>query len=260
MADSPVREYKTIVSDSGDSSYVNKLLVATAATGLVRMEWVQARYGQIIPANWSLVQMIEFMNSYIPLRYQVDDAQNMIAHHMISADMEWLLLIEHDTMPPPDAFIRFNEYMRAGDTPVVSGLYYTRSRPSEPLVYRGRGMSFYSDWEMGDKVWVDGVPTGCLLVHRSIIKALWDVSPEYLLKGQTIRRVFDTPRNIWFDPESNQYNTKTGTSDLAWCDRIMKEDIFEKAGWPDYVGKEYPFLIDTNIFCGHINNDGERFP
>lgn len=263
MKKGPVREYKTIIDDSGTSQYVNRVFRATPTTGLVRIEWVQATYGQIIPANWSQVIMNQFMNAYIPLRYQVDDAQNMIAREFINNDFEWLLMIEHDTLLPPDGFIRFNEYIRREDTPVVSGLYYTRSRPSEPLVYRGLGTSCYTKWEQGDLVWVDGVPTGALLVHRAILQALWDESPEYIIEGpspQVTRRVFESPRHVWFDPESNKFNTTTGTSDLAWCKRIMQEDIFRKAGWADYADKEYPFLIDTNIFCRHVNPDGEQFP
>jgi len=257
---SPVREYRTIVQDSGDPGYVNRVLIATPTTGLVRIEWVQARYGQIIPANWSSVQMTEFMNSYIPLRYQVDDAQNMIVKHMLEGDFEWLLLIEHDTCPPPDAFIRFNQYMREEKVPVVSGLYYTRSRPSEPLVYRGRGTGAYTDFKIGDPVWCDGVPTGCLLIHSAILREMWKGSPEYALHGTITRRVFDTPRLIFTDPTTGNSFSQSGTSDLAWCTRVMLGKYFEKAGWKKYQEMEYPFLVDTNIFCRHINPDGELFP
>ena len=257
---SPVQAYRTILDDSGNPRYVNRLLVATPTTGLVRIEWVQARYGQLIPANWSQVIMMQYLDSFIPLRYQVDDAQNRICEQVVNGEHEWLLLIEHDVLIPPDAFIRINKYIQSEEYPVVSGLYYTRSRPSEPLVYRGRGTSFYSDWEMGDKVWVDGVPTGFLLIHAGIIRALWEESEEYNIGNDRCRRVFNTPRNVWFDPESNQFNTMTGTSDLAWCDRIMKDDIFKKAGWDAYADKEFPFLIDTKLNCGHIDVDGTVYP
>ena len=103
MKDSPVLEYRIITDDSGNPRYVNRLLVATPTTGLVRMEWVAARYGQIIPCNWSQVQMNQFMHGYIPIRYQVADAQNLIVRAAVEGDFEWLLLLEHDTMPPPDA-------------------------------------------------------------------------------------------------------------------------------------------------------------
>ena len=253
-------KYTTTIQDSGDPGYVNRLLVATPTTGLVRIEWVQARYGQIIPINWSMVTMLQFINSYIPLRYQVADAQNLIVREVVSKNFDWLLLVEHDNLLPPDAFIRFNEYMRKADTPVVSGLYYTRSRPSEPLVFRGRGNSFYGDWKVGDLVWCDGVPTGCLLIHGSILRAMWAESAEYNVGSQVTRRVFETPRNLWFDPESQQYNTACGTSDLWWCTRVVEGGFFKKAGWDRYHEMRNPFLVDTNIFCKHIDPDGIQYP
>lgn len=258
--DSPHLEYRTIIQDSGDSEYVNRLLIATPTTGLVRIEWVQARYGQIIPTNWSMVQVNQYLNSFIPLRYQVADAQNIICGHLVSGDFQWLVLIEHDNLIPPDYFVRINEYIRSAEAPVVSGLYYTRSRPSEPILYRGRGTSFYDEWEMGDRVWVDGVPTGTLLIHGGLIRAMWEESEEYEVNGQTTRRIFDTPRNMWFDPESREHNLVTGTSDLDWCTRVMKEEFLAKAGWNSFQEKEFPFLVDTNIFCKHIDPGGEQFP
>jgi hypothetical protein len=258
--DSPVREYRTIINDSNDPGYTNRLLIGTPTTGLVRIEWVTARYGQIIPTNWSHVQMLQYLNAYIPLRYQVDDAQNLIMKAAVEGDFEWVLLVEHDTILPPDAMLKFNEYMRAEDTPVISGLYYTRSRPSEPLLYRGRGTSFYTNWKMGDKVWVDGVPTGCLLIHVGLIRAMWDEAEEYTIANQVTRRIFRTPRDAWASPDDEKFNTLSGTSDLQWCTDVMKGDYFKKAGWKDYARKKYPFLVDTNIFCRHINPDGEQFP
>lgn len=253
-------DYLTKVQDSGSDNYVNRLLIATATTGLVRVEWVQARYGQIIPCNWSMVQMTQFMNAYYPLRYQVADAQNLIVREAVNGNFQWLFLLEHDVILPPDAFIRMNEYIREAKVPVVSGLYYTRTRPSEPVIYRGRGNSYFADWKMGDKVWVDGVPTGCLLIHGSILKAMWEESERYMLNNLEVRRVFDTPRAIWTDPETGSFNTSSGTSDLHWCDRVMKDGFFEKAGWPEYQKMEWPFLLDSACACIHIEMDGRKFP
>lgn len=260
VANTPEIEYRTILNDSGDPGYVNRLLVATPTTGLVRIEWVQARYGQIIPVNWSMVQMVQYMDSFYPLRYQVADAQNLCVKAAIEGQFEWLLLVEHDTCPPPRGFILINEYLLKKSHPVVSGLYYTRSRPSQPLVFRGDGTSFYDQWQMGDLVWVDRVPTGFLLVQVGLLKEMWDDSEIYQIGKQEVRRVFNTPRDIWFDPETNQYNTMTGTSDMAWSKRIIEGDYLEKSGWHSYVDRDYPFLVDTNIFCRHINMDGEVFP
>lgn len=256
--DSPI-EYRTIITDSGES-YSNRILIGIPATGLVRMEWVQSRVGQMIPPNWSMVTMTQMMSSFIPLRYQVADAQNIIVTHAVKNDFQWLLLWEHDTILPPDGIIRFNEWMRKEDTPVVSGLYYTRSHPTEPLVYRGRGTSCYTNWQPSDVVWCDGVPTGCLLIHVGLLKALWEDSEEYQAGPHTVRRVFETPMRLYEDPETGNYRTINGTSDLEWCSRVMSGGYFTKAGWPQYEGNPYPFAVDTNIFCGHINPDGSIFP
>src|SRR5205085_11542786 len=138
-----------------------------------------SRYNQIIPTNWSKTDMIQYLSSYIPLRYTVADAQNLAVHEAIKQNFEWLLFIEHDTMPPADALLRFTEYMDKGDIPVVSRLYFTRSVPPEPMVYRGRGNHYYRGWKLGDLVWVDGVPTGMLLVSTELLKAVAKDCPDY---------------------------------------------------------------------------------
>lgn len=264
MPNTPVREFRTIVADSGDPGYSNRIMVAHPVTGLLRVEWVQSRYGQIIPVNWGQVTMLQFLQEgYFPLRYLVADAQNMIVQTAVEKDFEWLLLWEHDVIAPADATYRLNDYIRDATIPVVSGLYYTRSRPSDPLIFRGRGTGAFTDWKPGDKVWCDGVPTGFLLIHMSILRAMYAESPEYQIpygNRPVTRRVFRDPRDIWVDPMTGNTNSLTGTSDLEWCSRIMNEGYFAKAGWKAYQKKKYPFLCDTGIFCRHINPDGEQFP
>lgn len=240
--------------------YSKRLIVGTATTGNIRFEWAAARYSQVIPANWSKVDMTQFVNGFVPLRYSIADAQNLIVQKAVQDNYEWLLLIEHDTMPPSDALIRFNEYMRSEKYPVVSGLYFTRSVPAEPMVYRGRGNSFYTDWKLGDLVMVDGVPTGMLLINMKLMRAIYADSPEYMVSGQSCRRVFDTPVKTWFNEETGAQEALVGTSDLDWCARIIEGGYLAKAGWKALSKQQYPFVIDTNIACNHINPDGTQFP
>jgi hypothetical protein len=257
---SPVREYRVITDDGGDPGYINRILIGTAVTGLIRYEWAVSRYHQTIPVNWAQVEHNEMMNTYYPYRYLVADAQNLIVKLAVEKDFEWLLLWEHDVIPPQDAILKLNKYIVDEQVPVVSGLYYTRGRPSEPLVFRGKGNHIYQKWELGDLVWCDGVPTGFLLIHMGLIREMWEDSPEYLARNIVTRRVFETPRGQWYDEVHNRINTLSGTSDLHWCNRVIKEKYLEKAGWKKIARKRYPFLVDTNLFCRHINQDGEHFP
>jgi len=254
------KEYTNKVVDSGMNGLIKKLLVGTPTLGNIRMEWAAARYGQVIPANWSKVDMIQYMSSFIPMRYQVADAQNLIVQETLAKGYEWLLLLEDDTIPPPDAFLRFTEYMRDDKYPVVSGLYFTRSEPAEPMVYRGRGNSYYKDWKLGDKVWVDGVPTGMLLINAKLLRDVYEDSEEYLVGTTKCRKVFETPQMTWFNEETGAQEMLVGTSDLDWCKRVIEGGYLRKY-WPKLAEKKYPFLIDTNINCMHIDRGtGEQFP
>lgn len=252
--------YQLGALDKNGGAWRNRILVATPCTGLVRMEWVMARYGQIIPTNWSQVDVVQWMSSYAPMQYLLPDAENLIAKAVIEGDFEWFLSVEEDNVIPRDAFVRLNEYMTKGDIPIVSGLYFTKSFPPEPILYRGRGVGSFRDFKMGDKVWVDGIPFGFTLIHGSIIKALWDESEEYTVNGQVTRRVFDVAAKHFGDPDSGAFATTRGTSDLAWCTRLMKEKIFDKAGWPEFQKKKNPFLVDTNLFVKHIDQNGRQYP
>lgn len=190
------------------------------------------------------------------------DAQNILVDAVVKQEFEWLLLLEDDVVLPPQAFILFNEYMRARKIPVVSGLYFLKTEPTEPLVYRGRGTSCYDKFKIGDLVWVDAVPTGCLLIHHSLLKIMHEESLDYQTgNGVSVKKVFETPAKVWVDPETNQSASGMGTSDIYWCDRVMKEDVLRRAGWKQIAKRKYPFLIDTRIFCKHIDlTTGVQYP
>lgn len=263
MSDKKVERTATsTIIDSGNNRFRQRLLVATPTLGLVRMEWVTARYNQIVPTNWSKTDMVQFMNAYIPLRYTVADAQNLAVQACLDGGFQWLMFIEDDTMPPEDCFLRFTEYMDKADIPVVSGLYFTRSVPAEPMVYRGRGNHYFRDWKLEDRVWVDGVPTGMVIFHADLLRAVWEDSPTYTIThtGQAARRVFNTPAQKWFNEETGAMETLVGTSDLDFCTRVIKGKYLEKAGFPEIAKKKYPFLVDTNIFAKHIEKDGVQYP
>lgn len=235
------------------------IFIATPASGNVRMEWCMHRYGQIIPCNWGLKQTVAWVPACAPTGYLVADAQNICVKTFLESDCDWFLFVEDDNLIPHDCFVRINDYMIKKTVPVVSGLYFTKSDPSEPILYRGRGNSYYADWRLGDKVWVDGVPTGLLLIHRSILQVMWDTSSTYLAGDVRTRAVFRMPQHVQLHPERGWYNS-TGTSDLEWCARVMGEKVFAKAGWPKYQKLRYPFLVDTKLFCGHIDPSGRIFP
>jgi hypothetical protein len=246
----------------GNNSKVHhRLMVGIPVTGLVRVEWMMARFGQIHPCNWSQTDAIQWLDQYSPIDFLVADARNIIVHFVIEQNFDWLFFIDHDTVLHPMTVFKLNERMIKGNVPMWSGLYFTKSVPSEPLVYRGNGTGYYNKWKFGDQVWVDGIPMGCTMIHNSILRAMADESEVYEpRKGMLVKKVFSTPSKVWYDPESRTWFTATGTEDLKFCADIVEKDIFKKAGWPAYSKKKYPFLIDTSIYCKHIDEAGIQYP
>jgi hypothetical protein len=257
----PIRETGVFSSDSGDNrNLVNRLLIGTPTRGMVRMEWHLAIRQLVIPANWSNGYFCSTLpDTYVPFRYTVAHAQNIIVKYFIENNYEFLLLIEDDTIPPPDLFILLNEYLRDGP-PVVSGLYFQKTLPIEPLIYRGRGNGAFTDFKPGEKVWADGVATGCILIHRSVLELMYNESREYEFEGGKLREVFLDPRQVLVEPDSGAILVRTGTSDLQWCQRVIEEDVLKRAGWPKIGRKRFPFLVDTRIACQHITPEGVRYP
>ncbi len=231
------------------------VLIGIPTMGLVRMEWHNATNNLIMPINWQNGMMA-------PIGYHVADAQNLICMELMNKRYEWLFLLEDDVIPPPTIFIQLAEYMEKKKVPIVSGLYYYRSDPVKPLVFRGHGNGVFKDFKLGEKVWCDGVPTGCLLVHASIIHELAKNVETYELRvdggAYKPKRIFETPRKVFTDPILKTYEKLVGTSDLRFCDQIIKEKILEKAGWKRIAKKQYPFLVDTKIKCDHIDRETGR--
>lgn len=212
-----------------------------------------------MPVNW-LAHGYDL--DYATCGYSIDDAYNMICRRMIEEGAEWLLTVEDDVLLPLDCFLKMGAYIDKADIPVVSGLYYHKGFPPEPLVFRGIGNGVYKDWKPGEKVWCDGLPMGCLLIHGSIIKWFWDSAEEYLTaNGEKTRKIFTTPREIKFDKTKLAYTTMQGTQDLHFFDRIIKLGVLKKTGWTKIAKKKYPFLCDTTIFCKHIDRQtGKQYP
>jgi hypothetical protein len=87
------------------------------------------------------------------------------------------------------------DYITEGKHPVVCGWYNAKGYPPEPLIFRGRGNSWYRKWKPGDKVEVDAVPMGCTLISGALLKVMWEDSEEYEVMNSRPRRVFKTPKD-----------------------------------------------------------------
>jgi hypothetical protein len=247
-----------------------QILLGTPTLGLIRAEWFNSYQAMVAPPNWALVRST-------PLGYTVPDAQCMLVDQLLRGRFRALLLIEDDTCPPADALLGFDRWLhkmeRRQAPPIVSGLYHIKGSAEvrqgktggikllgpEPLIYRGSGQRAYRDWAPGDVVWCSGVPTGALLIHRSVLEA-WAREPDvetYTIPGypHPVKRIFQNPSKVWLDPQTGAQRASVGTSDLWFSSHTIERDILTKAGWPKFAKREFPLIVDTSLRFGHIDRN-----
>src|ERR1700704_6042759 len=98
-------EYLSLLQEN-KIGYQNRLVVCIPMTGLIRSEWMMARMGQVIPTNWSQVDIMQMISSYAPLGYMVADARNCSVKRAVEGGFEWILFIDHDVVLPEDCFVK----------------------------------------------------------------------------------------------------------------------------------------------------------
>lgn len=245
-----------------------QILIGTPTLGMVHIHWYNAMQGLVVPPNWASVRST-------PTGFDVATAQNILVDALLREHFKALLFIEDDTCPPPQALIEFDRWFwkmeRKLAPPVVSGLYHIKGSAEirqgktggiallgpEPLAYRDGGTRAYRDWNPGDVIWVRGVPTGALLVHRAVFEA-WAQEPDvetFDVPGypHKVKRIFQNPSKVWIDPGTGTTCSSGGTSDLWWSAETIRRGILRKAGWPTFAKKKYPFVIDTALRFGHVD-------
>ncbi|MHA2337473.1 MAG: hypothetical protein ACXACX_09225 [Candidatus Hodarchaeales archaeon] len=261
------------------------VIIGIPTLGVVRIEWHNAFANMIMPMNWSASTTYHPIRIMTPLMYHTAEAQNVIVKNAMETPWEYLLLIEDDVVVPPHLMLRMREWIMHDKYPIISGLYNLKSRPPEPMTFRGRGNASYLGWEKGpgdieknadlplgvkpeEVCFCDGVPTGCMLISKRLLEVAWNDSPPLILRYQLksglvqeieTREVFKTVREAGLNPETGGYYRRMGTSDLEFCDKAMKKGWIEMAGFKEAAKMEFPYPVDLEIKCSHIDLSGAVF-
>lgn len=184
--------------------------------------------------------MLAFMNQKKAQFFAAGDEvgkayNNMIA--MVLADpnlskWKYILTLEDDNLPPPDAHIRLVEAIEELKVDAVSGIYFTKGDYSMPMAYgdpeewKKGDMNFrpinpVKHLERGTVVEVNGIAMGCALWRMELFR---QIPPPW----------FVTVNDFLPDKGVVCY-----TQDLSFCERAKK------------AGKR--FGVDFRVHVGHLD-------
>lgn len=173
----------------------NGLLIANVNPGLVTSDYM------VSTLNFTLhdIKNRKILRGYLPWRAGalLDIYRNMVVENfLMQEDMEWLLFFDSDIEYDEDIPYMLIDAADPMSRPVISGIYPTLDETSTvrpALWYRGEAedgrikMLQYAtipEPNYADLIQVDGLPAGCLLIHRSLLETMRTVYP---------------PAKPWFD-------------------------------------------------------------
>lgn len=199
----------------GESRIVSRSLSGTAIeeTKLVKIRHFPVAWGfcldEVIFTKW-FVQFLRWpvmpwdtlitaQSTYLP------DARNIVHRDFLSTNLDYLIMLDSDVIPPPD----FVGRLLAHKLPMVGGWYRKKADPYPPTVYDferidEEGVYKYNIREQPGTGLesVDGAGAGCWMMHRDVAVAIGE-KPYDMLKGgedlELCRKVHAAGFETWID-------------------------------------------------------------
>jgi hypothetical protein len=198
--------------------------------GLIPTRVVSAWQGLIAPMNQK--RAILFATGHEVGRAYDAMIQMILAHPELSK-WRYVLTLEDDNIPPPDAHIRLLESIQWGNYDAVSGLYFTKGEVNMPMAYgnyenfKRTGQPEFQPLDVrgaltgGQVVPCCGIACGCALWRMQMFRDVpppWYVTMNDLVPGKGVVGM---------------------TQDLAWCQKAL------------LAGKR--FAVDCRVKVGHLD-------
>jgi len=99
---------------------------------------------------------------------KIDDARNQIVKEALNIGASHVLFIADDVIPPPNIAIQ----LLARNKPIVTGVYWTKTYPPEPYIWRGVQQGPFLKWKVGEFFQIDMAGCDALMVETSVFRNL----------------------------------------------------------------------------------------
>ena len=190
------------------STYKDSSTVIIAPTrGMIPYRVVQAWQSLIAPMNqkraWLFATGHEVGRAY-------DDMLKFVLADPNLSKWKYVLTLEDDNLPPPDAHIRLLECIEWGKFDAVSGIYFTKGDINMPMAYgdpaeyKRTGVLDFKPRDIraalanGNVMPVNGIAMGCSLYRMDLFKEIaapWFVTVADIVEGKGVQCF---TQDLWF--------------------------------------------------------------
>lgn len=193
------------------------VVVGIPSFGMVSTYFLQARQSQQFPLVSSAVDKVV-------LNKPIADARNEIVEYALNQGANYIYWLDDDVIPPPDAFLKM--YMSGKD--IVNGVYWSKSNPPMPLVFRNHLEGPYLDWHFGDFIEVDAAGNGLTLVKTDVYRTISEkiggpwYSTDYVSFPNAQQSPSNNTEDLYFYRKARQAGYK------VWVDTSIQAYHYEK--------------------------------
>lgn len=105
----------------------------------------------------------------------LDKARNDLAERFLQSNADWMLMVDSDMTFQPDLLDRLLERADPEERPIVAPLCYSVNQDGPfPVIFRRKANTYtmYGNPPLDEFIQVDGVGTGCVLIHRNALERI----------------------------------------------------------------------------------------
>lgn len=193
------------------------VVVGIPTFGMVSHFFAQARQSQQFP-------LVSSSMDYYVKGKPIAEARNEIVEYALRMDADYIYWLDDDVIAPADSFLKMWKHQKD----IVNGVYWSKSNPPMPLLFRGHLEMPYLNWHVGDFIEIDAAGNGLTLVKTDVYRKISETvgGPWYSTEYGSFPGVKQTPYNntedLYFYWKAKQAGFK------IWADTSIQAFHYDK--------------------------------
>jgi len=193
------------------------VVIGIPSFGSVSTHFMQARNGQQFPLVSSSIDKVV-------LNKPIAEARNEIVQFALDQDANYIYWLDDDVIAPGDSFLKLWRHQKD----IINGVYWSKSNPPMPLLFRGHLEAPYLNWHVGDLIEIDAAGNGLTLVKTDVYRKISETvgGPWYSTEYGSFANQKESPHNNTEDLYFYWKAKKAGYK--IWADTSVQAFHFEK--------------------------------
>lgn len=204
------------------------VVIGIPSFGMVSVYFMQARSSQQFPLVSSTIDKIV-------LNKPIAEARNEIVQYALDQGASYIYWLDDDVIAPSDAFMKLYRHQKD----IVNGVYWSKSNPPMPLLFRGHLNGPYWNWHVGDLIEIDAAGNGLTLVKTDVYRKISETvggpwySTEYSSFPGVTQSGFNNTEDLYFYWKAKKAGFK------IWADTSVQAMHYDKTNDVHYAMPPY---------------------